>query len=764
MQGSGHASRRIQPGDPIFAVFLLAYAWISVALIPYDFTDLFYLFSLEHGPWGTQEWVHPIYVPVLRLLAGFLGCFGYHGHMLVPAELLNVAAATIAYAVLYRLARRSPGSSLAAAVALALAATCIGFWSATVRPTPYALAFLLQTLAVSLLLSEPPVLPGRYALAGGLSGLAMGFHTAAMALGVLAVASALFEPDRARARHATFNRVCAFAGGMAFTAAVCWTVFLLYNAIGADYFRNLDFRDTLAGVEQVPGRSIYSNDSAVAQVSQFVGTLTYQVGPLLLAAMVGVVCTWLVRRRQHATLTPYERRLTVCTAANFAAFAGFFVINGSYNGFIFASMTVVPVLLANLARDSLVGLGALILVVFLSAGANVSRMTSAGWHGANDSQLAEVHFLRTLLGPHDVLLTPGSPFPEMLYLAHFNVAEVSLGDAAHWGTEVPVLHPGGPLSGRVAWWLSHGSRVFYAFGDTTTDFAGDVGGAEKEHQIFWRPETVARERAPELQRIRAALEASGILVREGPTSPQGKHYGEIVLHPQAARPAPSPSLPPPLAPEELRAIFLTGDRLDDDPMLARRAEFLGELAAAIPGDPWLTCDVMSLICKGGPRRDGTLVSCEPVAGCDDTVGVPHWGRANLQTGDRADATLRGRSTGRHLTPAVSRVLQDVAGRSLPPLLRGAFTVFRLDVGGDAIELAIQDRNANAYAITLALSEVARSDPPDGRGRTFLFYLSAPQGPANAAATEALLAAASLFDQAVTDDAPIGLQPSDHHSP
>jgi hypothetical protein len=246
--GNRAAGTPLQLGDVVFALFLVAYATASVTRIPFDFTDLCYLFSLEHGNWVTQEWVHPIYVPTLRLFSAALGLLGYHGHMLVPVELLNVAASTTAFALLYGLARRVPSCSLAAAVALGAAAVCTGFWSATLRSTPYALAFLCQTLSLLLLISDRPVRPRRYALAGAFAGLAMGLHASALALGLVGVACAVLEPDPARTRRATLDRITAFGGTMLAVALIDWTVFLAYNRIGLDYFHNQDFRATWAGI------------------------------------------------------------------------------------------------------------------------------------------------------------------------------------------------------------------------------------------------------------------------------------------------------------------------------------------------------------------------------------------------------------------------------------------------------------------------------------------------------------------------------------
>jgi len=620
MLAGTHTERRLEPGDVIFACFLVAYGAISISRIPFDFTDLCYLFSLEQGRWAPQEWVHPIYVPTLRVLSGVLALFGYHGHMLVPVELLNVAAATTAFVLLYRLARRFPGSSLAAAVALGVTALCTGFWHAAVRPTPYAPALLCQTLALSLLVSENPVPPRRYALAGVLAALSMGFHAAAMALAPAAVVCACFEPDPERTPRATFDRILAFGTGMLATAAACWMVFVTYNGIGLSYFRDQDFWSAFTTIEQVPNTSIYTSGSVTTQLSSYAATMSFQAGVLVRLAIVLAIVV--VLRRLRTPATPFEHRLTTTTAANFAAVTGFFLINNTHNGFNFASLTLVPVLLAVTIRDSWVGLAALVLLAVPGTDNNIIRIVNSGAQGANDPQLAEVRFLQTLLGPRDVLITPGSPFPEMLYLSHVNVVELSAAAPSHPAAEVPVVRPGAVLRARIAWWLAHGARVIYALGDESTDFTGDVTGAEKEHQIFWRPEIAARERAPALRGLRVALEAAGLEVREGLASPRGCRYAEIRLREPSAPIAPLPvpaTLP---SPDELRALFLSGTVDGSARELARRAQFLAELDAAIPDDPWRSCDVMDLVCQGQPRRDGRPLECLQLPHCDTRALPP----------------------------------------------------------------------------------------------------------------------------------------------
>src|SRR6185369_13840890 len=213
---------------------------------------------------------------------------------------------------------------------------------------------------------------------------------------------------------------------------------------------------------------------------------------------------------------------------NFAAFAAFFLINNTRNGFVFASQTLVPVMLATAIRDSRRAIAILLPLVLLNVGVGVADIHRRGAHGANDPLLSEVRFFETTLGPRDVLLVPGRLYAEVLYLSHFNIIEVSA-EASRPAADVPLVHPGPMLRARIAWWLDHGGRVYYALGDDTTDFTGDVGGAQKARQIFWRSELTARERAPALQALRTAVEAYGLEIGRAVVSPRGERYAEVRL-------------------------------------------------------------------------------------------------------------------------------------------------------------------------------------------------------------------------------------------
>src|SRR5262249_23309627 len=140
-------------------------------------------------------------------------------------------------------------------------------------------------------------------------------------------------------------RIGAFGGTMLGVAIVSWAVFMAYNGLGTGYFRNQDFYLTFRTIEQVPNTSIYTSGSASAQIASFVASVSYQAGVLVSVAVVVLVLTLLLRLRTRRPLAPAERRLAIATAANCAAIGAFFLINNTHNGFIFASLTLVPVMI-----------------------------------------------------------------------------------------------------------------------------------------------------------------------------------------------------------------------------------------------------------------------------------------------------------------------------------------------------------------------------------------------------------------------------------
>jgi hypothetical protein len=107
---------------------------------------------------------------------------------------------------------------------------------------------------------------------------------------------------------------------------------------------------------------------------------------------------------------------------------------------------------------------------------------------------------------------------------------------------------------------------------------------------------------------------------------------------------------------------------------------------------------------------------------------------------------------RCLTPEVGRVLGDlVAAGGLQRALGTEFVVASGQIGGDRIELRIQDRDQVTYALALALPE-STHDHPDGIGRRFAFYVDTSSNPMGPSVKAALLAVAAIVDQAIPDTA------------
>jgi hypothetical protein len=183
-----------------------------------------------------------------------------------------------------------------------------------------------------------------------------------------------------------------------------------------------------------------------------------------------------------------------------------------------------------------------------------------------------------------------------------------------------------------------------------------------------------------------------------------------------------------------------------NPQLPGRIRFLTDLEAAIPGDPWLVCDWMALTCDQEGEHDGERVTCRTLTGCDERIG-----REIASSASEPHAHHDGQS-GRHLTPAIGRMVHDAAAQALQPILRGGFTVKDVEVRRDTIEVVIRDTDHGEYGITLALPDAKRDGTPDGRGRNFLFYLAPAENGSNPAASSVLLAAAARFDQAIPDTA------------
>lgn len=106
---------------------------------------------------------------------------------------------------------------------------------------------------------------------------------------------------------------------------------------------------------------------------------------------------------------------------------------------------------------------------------------------------------------------------------------------------------------------------------------------------------------------------------------------------------------------------------------------------------------------------------------------------------------------RCLTPAAGTAMSELVGSgALQPVLGSYFVLKRGNVGGDHIEIEIEDHTHATYGLTLALPGTKTGEPA-GRGARFWYYL-APTNAPDPRAAEALLALAQRFDAAIPEAA------------
>jgi hypothetical protein len=556
------------------AVLGLAAVWLFV--LPYDATDLCYLLSLEDGTWVTQEVVHPLWVPLLWLLRFVLRAFGWRGLVLVPIEAANVLVSVVTLILLFRRARQQTKDSVAAASAVLLLASS-GFNSAAMRPTPYAAAFLCVAASLLLVVSDRVVSLARYLLAGALAGAAMALHASAMALAPAALVCIVLDPDRGT-RGAAVQRVVSFGAGMVGVAGTSFAVWFFFNRLDVSFFEIGHLRSMFGGVEQVPGTSIYSSGSVVRQVTGLSATLSSQGGLLGVAGLIA----WLLELRRFWTVgaapTPIERRTFVAATALFAMFGAFFLINNYRNGFVYASLALFPLVVAQAASRAPWARVALVAAAVCAVSFAALRTLHAGMNRFHDPLPAEVRFVESAIGERAVLLVPGCAFDELRLLSSIQVFRVQIADAPPRECALPRAHVGDVLRARVRSWQEQGVRVFFAFGDEEHDFTGDANGAEKAVQLFWDPVLDARSRAPKLQAVRSAFAASGLRLGAPFVSPRGDRYAEVTADGGVLQ-----------APEHLMFGHFD-DAATHDPRAARRRAVLTRFHALVPNDPWSSCD------------------------------------------------------------------------------------------------------------------------------------------------------------------------------
>jgi|GEM_PF-4720301 len=560
-------------GRLILALGLAAWLQRSWSLLPYNYLDLAYLFSLEQGFILTQAWVHPLFIPLLQALAWLLRACGLSGPMLLPLEWLNAAVGAATIAALYAILERRGAEPLRAAGLLLALAFSHGFWEGVLRPTPYSWAGAALTVSLLALTATP----GRVGLAGAAAGAAASLHLSALAL----LPAGWLGLDKGQRQRFTAAFALVLGGSYA----------VLLRAAPEDMLRLPSPDRLFHGVEQMPHSSLYTNRHVWSQAAAYAGTLARHGGWAGLAILAAAAGGWLWRRLGPRLEARAEERAGWTASA---AFAAFFLINNSQNGFVYSSVlalapaaVAVPLPWAASAGAGAAGLSAAVVAA--------ARGLSDG--PAEDAQFVEARFISRLIGPRGLLIVPGCPAAELFYEGAFPVLDI--GPAPTQGLcQAPYSAQPTPRLERT---LAAGRRVWVSFGDLETDFAGELSGVQKQHQVFETPLLKAEQRRTLARFRRAALERSFRL--HGPLfSPAGRPYWEL----RARRKAPTPrAAPPGWDPQPL----LLWSRNSRDPGLRAGVAYLASWLKAAPEDTDARADLVALYARKlaprlGPSLDG----------------------------------------------------------------------------------------------------------------------------------------------------------------
>ncbi len=318
-------------GRCVFCAGLVVWILWEASRLPFDFEDLFYLFSLEQGLWSVPEWVHPLYVPALHAYAAVLHWAGYSGKMLMPVEWLNLAVAALALVALFLLAESSGGLSTVSACGVLLLGFSEGFNSGCIRVTPYAMAVMCLTAFAWFILSSNP---RRYIFCGVAAGAACGFHMAMISLIPVALIFAFNE----RGWPVRLRSGVEFLTSSLVVIAVSYALFMRLNHLSFGYFSHVRLRKLISQLEQVRRTSIWSSHSWGFQTAQFFGTLRLQGGPFLLLLLL-FVPTAVAWTALHKKALPAKRLLALSMTVG-VVLSIFFFINNTHNGLVFAALVL----------------------------------------------------------------------------------------------------------------------------------------------------------------------------------------------------------------------------------------------------------------------------------------------------------------------------------------------------------------------------------------------------------------------------------------
>ncbi|MBI5622564.1 MAG: DUF2723 domain-containing protein [Elusimicrobia bacterium] len=607
-------------GRLLFLAGLAGWLKLSCDRLPYGFHDVHYLTSLEWGLWGPSEWVHPLFVPLLALYQLGLGLLGWHGRMFLPLELLNVGAAGLTMCLLFLAMERCWSRSWPAAGAVLLLGFSRGFWEASLRPDPYALAGLCSAacLAVLASLKEDLPRPGaarRFGLAGVAAGLAAGFHAAALALvGVALAAAWRFQRS--------WRCLAWFLSAMALVLGLCLGTFVLYRGVTPEYFKRASPGELFGKVEQMPGTSIYTSKDPVKQVKDYAASLNLAGGStflpvaLLLLVLVPLAKVLPGSSKPESGSGASGGMPAVAGWANLGFYSAFFIINNSQNGFVYGSLIGAPFLLASWAP----GARAWVLAAAALASAGLGSRVELAAVPSRDPMLVETRFLGGLLAKGDVVVVPGCPFPEMVYERRLNFVAVGEGELMAKVCSVPVTGPDAAV-GRIAWTLKTGRKVYLAQGDLKADFntvAGDVSGAQKLRQAFWTPDPGSALRQEVMLKLRRKL-TSSFKTECGTVSPQGWEYCKLGLKPGSRSPAKAGAN---LGPADVELLGRALLRPEISLGARLKTRYLLDWLEEVPEDPYAKADLAGLAAEEvGLRRGLAMADADRILALVDDLAI-----------------------------------------------------------------------------------------------------------------------------------------------
>jgi hypothetical protein len=595
------------------------WAWRAAELLPGHLHKFNYLDSVDQGLRMLSEWVHPLFVPSLAAVKAGLGLFGWSGSMLAPLAVMNLAAGGITLALLFLLAERLGKDSLLAAAGVLALGFCPAFLTGTLGMNPYALAAAFSTLSLALLTSPSPADERRrYALAGAAAGLTAGLHASGIALAPVAALASWFGPGPTRRKA---RRLGVFSAALAAAVVLGYAVFLAYHRDSFGPFRPGGTAGLFRGIEQVPGSSLFTSRDIGRQLRDFHGNFPDGAFLLLFLSALALLRGALRRWGAAAGLSPAQRQGALLAAVCSASYALFFIISSSTNGFAYASLLPVPALFAVLAGGApwlrLPAVSALLAAAVLFWGSAPSSFAAVR---------GEALFLDGLLKSGDVLVLPGRPLPDLLYLRDFPILQAGA-DSRPVRSVAPVLPPAA-LTRTVGGILARGRRVFFQAGDAEARFPDGQEGidfAVRRRQLFAVDGAGSEGQERWVGAVKRRL-AGSFAMDCRYRSAQGWEYCRLRLR-RGVRsgPAGAAEVRTPLTPAEVAALSDALLSLRRDPFVPRKTRYLLGWLERFPEDVFIQEQIAALAAEHAEELGPLPVRTGPGPGGPDASPRPGFG-------------------------------------------------------------------------------------------------------------------------------------------